>query len=125
MTDFYDALETRSSVEREAALMAALPLQVAHAQAHSTALGELLGGVDARQVTDRAALARLPVLRKGDLHDRQKVGRAAGRDAFGGLAAVGYGATMPRVFASPGPIYEPEGTARDYWRRHAAIATCC
>ena len=121
MTDFYDALETRSPTEREAALMAALPLQVAHAQAHSAAMGELLAGVDARQVIDRAALARLPVIRKGELHQRQKTGRAAGRDAFGGFAAVGYGASMPRVFASPGPIYEPEGTARDYWRMARAI----
>ena len=121
MTDFYDALETRSPTEREAALMAALPLQVAHAQAHSAAMGELLAGVDARRVIDRAALARLPVIRKGELHQRQKTGRAAGRDAFGGFAAVGYGASMPRVFASPGPIYEPEGTARDYWRMARAI----
>ena len=121
MTDFYDALETRSPTEREAALMAALPLRVAHAQAHSAAMGELLAGVDARQVIDRAALARLPVIRKGELHQRQKTGRAAGRDAFGGFAAVGYGASMPRVFASPGPIYEPEGTARDYWRMARAI----
>jgi phenylacetate-CoA ligase len=29
---------------------------------------------------------------------------------FGGFSAVGFGAAMPRVFASPGPIYEPEGT---------------
>ena len=121
MTDFYDALETRSPTEREAALMAALPLQVAHAQTHSAAMGELLAGVEARQVIDRAALARLPVIRKGELHQRQKTGRAAGRDAFGGFAAVGYGASMPRVFASPGPIYEPEGTARDYWRMARAI----
>ena len=121
MTDFYDALEIRSPTEREAALMAALPLQVAHAQAHSAAMGELLAGVDARRVIDRAALARLPVIRKGELHQRQKTGRAAGRDAFGGFAAVGYGASMPRVFASPGPIYEPEGTARDYWRMARAI----
>ena len=28
---------------------------------------------------------------------------------------------MPRVFASPGPIYEPEGTARDYWRMARAM----
>ena len=121
MTDFYDALETRSPTEREVALMAALPLQVAHAQTHSAAMGELLAGVEARQVIDRAALARLPVIRKGELHQRQKTGRAAGRDAFGGFAAVGYGASMPRVFASPGPIYEPEGTARDYWRMARAI----
>ncbi len=121
MTPFYDALETRSPADREAAHMAALPTQVAHAQAHSPAMRDLLAGVDASAVTNRSALARLPVTRKGDLHERQKVGRAAGKDVFGGFAAVGYGAQMPRVFASPGPIYEPEGTAKDYWRIARAI----
>ena len=121
MTHFYDALETRSPADREAAHMAVLPAQVAHAQAHSPAMRDLLAGVDASAVTHRAALARLPVTRKGDLHERQKAGRAAGKDVFGGFAAVGYGAQMPRVFASPGPIYEPEGTAKDYWRIARAI----
>jgi phenylacetate-CoA ligase len=121
MTHFYDALETRRPEDREAAHMSALAAHVAHAQARSPAMRELLAGIDATAVTDRAALARLPVTRKGELHDRQKAGRAAGRDVFGGFAAVGYGAQMPRVFASPGPIYEPEGTAKDYWRMARAI----
>ena len=121
MNHFYDALETRSPADREAALMAALPVQVAHAQSNSPAMHELLAGVEARAVTDRAALASLPVTRKGDLHARQDAGRAAGKDAFGGFAAIGYGARMPRVFASPGPIYEPEGTGKDYWRMARAI----
>ena len=121
MTHFYDVLETRSPAEREAAHMDALPRQVAHAQAHSPAMRELLAGIDAGAVNDRAALARLPVTRKGELHERQKAGRAAGKDVFGGFAAVGFGAKMPRVFASPGPIYEPEGTGKDYWRMARAI----
>jgi phenylacetate-CoA ligase len=28
---------------------------------------------------------------------------------------------MPRVFASPRPIYEPEGATRDYWRTARAL----
>ncbi len=119
--DFYDALETRHPQEREAAQFDLLPGQVAHAQAHSSALAELLRGVDPAQVRDRVALARLPVTRKGDLHERQKAQRAAGGDVFGGFSSVAYGAQMPRIFASPGPIYEPEGTARDYWRMARAI----
>jgi len=118
---YYDALETRNPQEREAAQFAQLPGQVAHAQAHSTAFAELLRGVEPAQVRDRAALARLPVTRKGDLHERQKARRAAGGDVFGGFSSVPYGAQMPRIFASPGPIYEPEGTARDYWRMARAI----
>jgi len=121
MNTFYDALETRSPQEREAAVMAALPGQVAHAQQRSAAFAEILAGVDAAGVTSRAALARLPVTRKHELLERQQARRAAGGDVFGGFSAVGFGAGMPRVFASPGPIYEPEGTRRDYWRMARAI----
>ncbi|HOB65674.1 AMP-binding protein [Ottowia sp.] len=121
MTDYFDALETRTPAEREAALMAALPAHIAHAQAHSAAMREILAGVDAASITSRAALARLPVTRKSELLARQQASRAAGRDAFGGFAAIRYGAAMPRLYASPGPIYEPEGTARDYWRAARAM----
>jgi phenylacetate-CoA ligase len=55
------------------------------------------------------------------LLELQKASRAAGGDVFGGFSALGYGAHMPRVFASPGLIYEPEGTQRDYWRMARAI----
>lgn len=121
MSSWYDALETRSPSEREAALLAALPAQVAHAQKSSAAFAALLAGVDASSVTTRAALARLPVVRKSELQERQQAAREAGGDVFGGFSAVGFGAAMPRVFASPGPIYEPEGTARDYWRMARAM----
>ena len=121
MIDYFDALETRTPAEREAALMAALPRQIAHAQAHSAAMGEILAGVDAAAITSRAALAQLPVTRKSELLARQQASRAAGRDAFGGFSAIRYGAAMPRLYASPGPIYEPEGTGRDYWRAARAM----
>ena len=121
MTDYFDALETRTPAAREAALMAALPRQIAHAQAHSAAMGEILAGVDAAAITSRAALAQLPVTRKSELLARQQASRAAGRDAFGGFSAIRYGAAMPRLYASPGPIYEPEGTGRDYWRAARAM----
>jgi phenylacetate-CoA ligase len=119
--DFYDSLETRSSAAREAALLAALPAQVAHAQTHSSAMREVLSGVQAQSITSRTALAQLPVTRKSELHERQKNARAAGGGVFGGFSTIGYGPRMPRVFASPGPIYEPEGTARDYWRMARAM----
>lgn len=121
MSEFFDALETRSADRREAELMAALGRQVAHAQARSAAMAEILRGVDAGAIDSRAALARLPVTRKGELLARQQASRAAGRDAFGGFAAIGWGAAMRRVYASPGPIYEPEGTATDYWRAARAM----
>lgn len=115
----YDALETRDTHAREAALLAALPAQVAHAQKASPAFAGILAGVDASAITSRAALAQLPVTRKHELLERQQAGRAG--NVFGGFSALGFGAAMPRVFASPGTIYEPEGTRRDYWRMARAI----
>jgi len=119
MTEHFDALETRSPAEREAAHMAALAQQVAHAQARSAAFADILRGVDAARINSRAALAQLPVTRKSALHERQRAQVA--RDPFGGFSALVRGPAMGRIFASPGPIYEPEGTARDYWRTGRAL----
>ncbi|MEI8171432.1 MAG: AMP-binding protein [Rhodoferax sp.] len=121
MTQHYDALETRDSTSREAALMAALPGQVARAKNASPAFAEILKDVNPATVIDRQALARLPVTRKHELLERQQASRRAGGDVFGGFSAVAFGGQMPRVFASPGPIYEPEGAAKDYWRMARAI----
>jgi phenylacetate-CoA ligase len=118
---FFDALETRPADEREAALLAALPAQVAHAQAASPAFATRLAGVDARQVLSRQALARLPVTRKHELLEQQKASRTAGGDVFGGFSTLRYGDRMPRIFSSPGPLYEPEGTRADYWRMARAL----
>jgi phenylacetate-CoA ligase len=113
--DHFDDLETRGPATRETALMAALPGQVAHAQATAPALAEILAGVDPLAVTDRAALADLPVTTKADLMARQ-----AAVPPFGGLAAVGIG-DLQRLFASPGPIYEFETARADYWRGARAL----
>ncbi|NBX62658.1 MAG: phenylacetate--CoA ligase family protein [Betaproteobacteria bacterium] len=119
MTDCYDALETRDPAVREADLMAALPRQIAHAQQHTRAFANLLQGVNASTVTSRQALAALPVTRKHELLARQQAHRAD--DVFGGFSALSFGKAMPRVFASPGTIYEPEGTRSDYWRVARAL----
>jgi len=121
MIDYFDALETRDSAVREAALMAALPVQVAHAKNSSTAFGQILRDVNPATVTSRQALAGLPVTRKHELLERQQAGRSAGGNVFGGFSAISFGSRMPRVFSSPGPIYEPEGCAGDYWRMARAI----
>ena len=123
MNHFFDALETRDPAYRETALMTALPGQVAHARQSSAAFCQILKDVHPERVTSRQALASLPVTRKHELLARQQAARAgaAGDDVFGGFSAVGFGARMPRIFASPGPIYEPEGVARDYWRMARAM----
>lgn len=127
MSKHYDALETRDPAQREAALMAALPDHVAQAQRMAPAFAEILRGVDAAAVISRAALARLPVTRKYELLARQQAARSAGGDPLGGFAAIGWRGLLrdkgaQRVFQSPGPIYEPEGHAVDYWRSARAFA---
>jgi phenylacetate-CoA ligase len=114
-TDFFDTLETRSADARDAALFAALPGQVAHARAKAPHFARLLDGIDPAAVTDRAALARLPVTRKSDLTDLQGAAQP-----FGGLTATA-ASGLYRVFASPGPIYDPEGKGTDWWRIGRAL----
>jgi phenylacetate-CoA ligase len=119
MSNHFDALETRDPVQREAALLAALPNQVAHAKASARAFAQSLQSVDAASVNSRAALAKLPVIRKHELLEQQQALR--GTDIFGGFSAIAYGRAMPRIFASPGTIYEPEGARSDYWRMARAM----
>jgi phenylacetate-CoA ligase len=119
MSEFFDALETRDPARRESELLAALPRQVAHAQRASAAFAEILAGIDAAAVISREALARLPVTRKHELQARQHAQRAS--DSFGGFSTLVRGPQMPRIYASPGPIYEPDGGGRDYWRVARAI----
>ena len=128
MTEFFDAQEQRDPAQREAALMAALPGHIAQAQRATSAFASSLAGVDARTVSSRAALAGLPVVRKHELLLRQQALRAdrSPHEPFGGFSAIGWrglraGTGARRVFQSPGPIYEPEGTAADYWRMARAI----
>ena len=122
MKTHMDALETRDPAAREAALLAALPVQIAHAQKNAPAFAEILKDINAADITSRNALAKLPVIRKYELLEKQKASRAAGGSVFGGFSAVSYGQQMPRVFSSPGPLYEPEGSRPDYWRMARAIA---
>ncbi len=122
MKTHMDALETRDPSARESALLAALPVQIAHAQKNAPAFAEILKDINAADITSRNALAKLPVIRKYELLEKQKASRAAGGSVFGGFSAVSYGQQMPRVFSSPGPLYEPEGSRPDYWRMARAIA---
>jgi phenylacetate-CoA ligase len=124
MDSHYDALESRAPDQREQQLMTALSSQVTHAQAHAPAFAKSLASIDASAVRSREALARMPVIRKGELLERQRDANAP--DVFGGFSAIGWGVVSQqrralRVFASPGPIYEPESGSTDYWRMARAL----
>jgi len=98
----FDALETRSTDQREADHLAALNRQIAQVAAAPAACR--IDGVALRSLAD---LAGLPVLRKSDLTIWQKA-----TPPFGGIPTAGIG----HVFQSPGPIYEPGGVGPDWWR---------
>jgi phenylacetate-CoA ligase len=109
MSDFLDSLEARDPQARERNLMARLPQLIAHAQS-AAGWARLLDGVNAADITSRAALAQLPVTRKSDLKTLQQ-----GDPPFGGLNATPV-RRLSRLFMSPGPIFDPEGRAQDWWR---------
>lgn len=108
MTEHHDALETRSPAAREADLFARLPAMLAAAM-KAPAYAKRLAGIDPAAITDRKALASLPILRKAELPALQRAALP-----FGGFVAEAPG-SFGRLFTSPGPIFEPEGTATDSW----------
>jgi phenylacetate-CoA ligase len=114
MTEHFDSLETRDPAERERDLMSRLPEFIARA-AGAPGWAEQLGGVEPESITSRAALARLAVLRKSELAQRQRA-----RPPFGGFNISAPG-KMRRLLMSPGPIFEPEGTGKDFWGAARAL----
>lgn len=122
MTQFYDSQETLNPQEREAELLARLPDFLQYAKANAAALAEQLQNVNPAAITSRSALQNVPVLRKNNLlsiqlahrKDRDTTQGSEKVRSFGGFSTIGWGEAR-RVFASPGPIYEPEGNRSDYW----------
>jgi phenylacetate-CoA ligase len=110
MSKYYDTLETRDPAEREKAQMAALPAQIAHAKANSSFFAESLKDVDPAGVASRAALAKLPVLRKSALGALQKA-----KPPMGGLLGVPMN-QIRHIFMSPGPIFEVDTDEKDFFR---------
>jgi phenylacetate-CoA ligase len=111
----YDQLETRDPAQRERAQFSLLPDLLRQAIAAAPGWAAHLKGIDPAGVTSRAALARLPLLRKSALKDLQ-----AKNPPFGGFATRPV-AELGRIFMSPGPIFEPEGFGEDWWRTARAL----
>ena len=111
---YYDELETRPPEAREAELFAALRDHL-RAAMRAPAIARLLEGVDLDAVTDRSALATLPVTRKSELMALQ-----ADSPPFGGLVP-GAVEDYANVFASPGPIFEPAPRRTDPFRLARAL----
>jgi phenylacetate-CoA ligase len=114
MTDHYDALETRDPAVRETDLFGRLPGVLRKAMT-APAYAEHLSGINPAEITSRAALAGLPVLRKADLPALHKAA-----PPFGGFVP-GLPGSFARLFTSPGPIFEPESAHADPWRGARAL----
>jgi phenylacetate-coenzyme A ligase PaaK-like adenylate-forming protein len=114
MDEHYDALETRHPAERENDLCGRLPNLIGRALG-APGWAEYLAGVDAKTVASRAALARLPVLRKADLVTLQK-----DNPPFGGFNVSAPGKAK-RLLMSPGPIFELQSHGDDPWGAARAL----
>jgi phenylacetate-coenzyme A ligase PaaK-like adenylate-forming protein len=103
------ALEQETASDRDRRLHGRLLETVAHARAGSAYFRRTLpAAVD--------HLEQIPILKKDDVPALQ-----AADPPFGGLIAVEAG-QLARVFASPGPIFDPQGDAADFWRFGMALA---
>ncbi|GAC1330857.1 MAG: AMP-binding protein [Beijerinckiaceae bacterium] len=108
-TDHYDRQETRGRIARENTLFRDLRAVLRIARPRAPALRAQLKGIDIEGVKTRADLAAIPLVRKGDLKTMQEE-----TPPFGGLNAS-RAAGLKRLLVSPGPIFEPEGNAKDWW----------
>ena len=113
-TDHYDALETRAPATREGELFSRLP-NILRKAMEAPGYAEHLRGIDPAQIINRAALAKLPVLRKSDLPALHKAA-----PPFGGFVS-GFPGAFARLYTSPGPIFEPEAAHNDPWRGARAL----
>ena len=103
------AIEEETAADRERRLARKLRETVAHARASSAYFRRTLP-VKVERLED------IPITRKDDLPALQ-----AADPPFGGLIAV-EASRLARVFASPGPILDPQGDVDDFWRFRMALA---
>ncbi len=116
MTAYFDDLETRGADRRAADLARDLPATIAMAKARAPALAASLAEVEPASVTDRAALAKLPLIRKSALMEAQ-----AACPPFGGFTTRTPDG-FAHLFQSPGPVYEPGGLETDWFRMGRFLA---
>jgi len=96
-------------------MLTALPGFLQQSIENSTAAAAQLEGIDAKTIDSFEQLAELPLRRKSELIDQQRDGAP-----FGGMNGTPV-KRLAKIFTSPGPIFEPEGTRTDYWRFARAL----
>lgn len=113
--NFFDSLEQRAPETREASQFSLLPDLITRVKGASKTWAAHLEKVDPATVNSREALSQIPVLRKSELVERQ-----ASNPPLGEFTTTGVDG-LARLFASPGPIYEPQGKGKDFWRAARAL----
>ncbi len=110
-------LEVMTGRKREKYQLALLKKTAANACVLSPGTRRLFAeaGLDPSAIKELAELAMLPLTRKRDLSSLQKK-----EPPFGGFTTVSPG-SLARIYVSPGPIYDPEGTEEDFWNLRKAL----
>jgi phenylacetate-CoA ligase len=110
MTEYFDALETRSKEERERDLFKSFPDFLKDITKRIPAWADRFSSMDLASITSREKLASLPVLRKPELMEAQ-----AAKPPFGNFVDTSLLAGN-RIFMSPGPVWEPQAPGPDPWQ---------
>ncbi|MFA6221961.1 MAG: AMP-binding protein [Desulfomonilaceae bacterium] len=114
---FLTEKEAFSAGDRKAYQEKFLKEVVEHAYASGTPLRrsmDSLGQIPA-DINSVGDLQKLPITKKKDLSEAQK-----SNPPFGGFLTVPV-TNLARIHQSPGPIYDPVGAERDYWRWRTAL----
>lgn len=115
MSVFYDALETRDTQQRISQQLKQLSEMITQVVNKSPYYAELLSEFVDMEEIHEATLAKIPLTRKSELQALQQK-----KPPFGQLTDLSP-PTLTRLFASPGPIYEPETRRQDGWRFARAL----
>lgn len=115
MHDYYDERETRSRDQRQHELTRDIIAHVLRAKSRAPAYAERLRDIDIDGFRSLQDFAAVPLTRKSELMEMQSAA-----PPFGGLAVLD-GEPLVHVYASPGPIFEPQTARPNYWRMARAL----
>jgi len=109
MSQYFNDTENQPNTEREQALLSRLAPFIQYAKQQCAYYAQSLSDIEACNITSRAQLATLPLIRKSALINLQQH-----NPPFAGLNSSK--AKVDRIFQSPGPINDPESCSDDWWR---------
>jgi len=106
MSEYFDALETRTFKEREYDLFNDFPNFLSDIMSRIPAWEKRFAGIDITQINSREMLATLPVMHKPELMEAQATHPPFGEFVDTTLLAGN------RIFMSPGPVWDVQSDLR-------------